>query len=312
MIQSAETQPLIRDTTSVAPHRRFAYFCEAICSTFVGIQPERSNNRQFDARFSAHDLGVGQLASIHAPGHRAARDGAMLRRTPDDSVFLNFLPDAAFDCQIGDATHHVPAGTPRVIDNAAAFALHFAPNDRLRLYSLRLPRDRLPPKRKIDALNRQLAHGPGGQFLAAQFRLAALACDSGDSAAIRATGHALVALLEALETGADAPVADVALMKLWAAQHLSDPALGAVMIAGHFRVSPRTVQDRFRRDGTSVGRWVQDRRLRAAWDALRDPAQRFRPVARIALECGFASVAHFNRAFRARFDMAPSQARHLF
>jgi AraC-like DNA-binding protein len=50
-------------------------------------------------------------------------------------------------------------------------------------------------------------------------------------------------------------------------------------------------------------------RLQAAARMLEDPARGAAPILAIALDCGFASVGPFNRAFRARFGMAPGEYR---
>jgi AraC-like DNA-binding protein len=50
-------------------------------------------------------------------------------------------------------------------------------------------------------------------------------------------------------------------------------------------------------------------RLREAAARLRDPAVARRPVLTIALEAGYGSIGPFNRAFRARFGVTPSEYR---
>jgi AraC-like DNA-binding protein len=44
---------------------------------------------------------------------------------------------------------------------------------------------------------------------------------------------------------------------------------------------------------------------------LADPAERHLPVLTIALDCGYGSIGPFNRAFKARFGVTPSQFREL-
>lgn len=50
-------------------------------------------------------------------------------------------------------------------------------------------------------------------------------------------------------------------------------------------------------------------RLEAAAKALADPAQRHLPVLTIALDLGWGSIGPFNRAFRARYGMTPTEYR---
>jgi len=57
--------------------------------------------------------------------------------------------------------------------------------------------------------------------------------------------------------------------------------------------------------------FLHDYRLREAAARLRDPAEAHLPVLTIALDCGYGSIGPFNRAFKARFGVTPSQFRNL-
>ena len=59
----------------------------------------------------------------------------------------------------------------------------------------------------------------------------------------------------------------------------------------------------------SFSAFVCGYRLQAAARLLEDPARAATPILSIALDCGFASVGPFNRAFRARFGVAPRDYR---
>jgi AraC-like DNA-binding protein len=50
--------------------------------------------------------------------------------------------------------------------------------------------------------------------------------------------------------------------------------------------------------------------LDACSKALRDPLQQTRSISEIAYSSGFNDLSHFNKTFRARFGMPPSQWRH--
>lgn len=55
--------------------------------------------------------------------------------------------------------------------------------------------------------------------------------------------------------------------------------------------------------------FLHSHRLREASARLRDPDARRVPVLRIALEAGYGSIGPFNRAFRARFGVTPTEYR---
>jgi len=85
--------------------------------------------------------------------------------------------------------------------------------------------------------------------------------------------------------------------------------LSADMIATRQKVSPRYVQKLFESEGLSFSEFVLERRLERAWQLLRRPAALSRTISSIAFEVGFGDLSYFNRTFRRRFGMSPSQSR---
>jgi AraC-like DNA-binding protein len=60
-----------------------------------------------------------------------------------------------------------------------------------------------------------------------------------------------------------------------------------------------------------VVHYVQQRRLLQAFHTLVNPASRRLRVSEVAARVGFASNAHFSRAFRLAFGVSPSDARAM-
>lgn len=88
--------------------------------------------------------------------------------------------------------------------------------------------------------------------------------------------------------------------------HLANP-LVVPALAAELGVSRVRLARLFADDG-GVARYVRRRRLARARDRLADPDET-RPIACVVAECGFASAAHFSRAFRAAFGQTPREAR---
>lgn len=79
-------------------------------------------------------------------------------------------------------------------------------------------------------------------------------------------------------------------------------------VGAHLGVSRRTLYRLF--DGKhGVAGYIQQRRLDRAFSAIAQHAPPAASLAEIAYAHGFQSEAHFSRAFRARFDMRPGEAR---
>jgi AraC-like DNA-binding protein len=89
----------------------------------------------------------------------------------------------------------------------------------------------------------------------------------------------------------------------------SDPNLNAITVAEMLGVTPRYVHLLLEETGKSFTHHVLERRLERAAALLRDPRWRYRKIADIAAEAGFADLSYFNRTFRRRFGATPSAMR---
>ncbi|HDZ08629.1 AraC family transcriptional regulator [Pseudohongiella sp.] len=87
--------------------------------------------------------------------------------------------------------------------------------------------------------------------------------------------------------------------------HISLDALCA-----HLKCSPATLSRVFQ-PHHGVRSYIQEQRLRSAARRLASQRDAHLRIVDIACESGFTSDAHFSRAFRRRFGLTPSDARHL-
>jgi AraC family transcriptional activator of tynA and feaB len=92
-------------------------------------------------------------------------------------------------------------------------------------------------------------------------------------------------------------------------RNLHDPALSPDFVAAQFGISTRTLHLRFEKLEQTFGRWLLDARLDASSDALRNPRQHACSISKIAYTCGFNDLSHFNKSFRTRFGVSPSEWR---
>jgi len=93
--------------------------------------------------------------------------------------------------------------------------------------------------------------------------------------------------------------------------HFMEHEMTPERIAKANSISIRYLHSLFRQSGTTVQRWVWERRLRAARKDLLDPSLAQKRISDIAFQRGFTDTAHFSRSFRNRFGISPSKLRHL-
>lgn len=85
--------------------------------------------------------------------------------------------------------------------------------------------------------------------------------------------------------------------------------VSAEALARRHGVSSRYVRRLFEREQTSLSRFVLSRRLMAVHRMLGSPQHAHLTISSLAYEAGFGDLSTFNRAFRARFGVTPSDIR---
>lgn len=74
-------------------------------------------------------------------------------------------------------------------------------------------------------------------------------------------------------------------------------------------ISPQYLRSLFYKEGGSFTDFVRCERLERARTMLSDPDRARLRISEIAYACGFGDLSHFNKCFRQRFAMSPSEAR---
>jgi AraC-like DNA-binding protein len=91
--------------------------------------------------------------------------------------------------------------------------------------------------------------------------------------------------------------------------NLGNPRLSVGTVAAYQGVSPRYVQMLFEAEGLSFSEFVLEQRLIRAQRMLINPGFASQSIHTIALQIGFGDLSYFNRTFRRRFGMTPSEMR---
>jgi AraC-like DNA-binding protein len=92
---------------------------------------------------------------------------------------------------------------------------------------------------------------------------------------------------------------------------IRDATLQLDQLAAQQGISTRYVQMLFEEQGTTFSDYVLERRLDAARHMLTGPRHASWSIAAIAFEAGFNDLSHFNRRFKRRYLMTPSDLRAL-
>jgi len=91
--------------------------------------------------------------------------------------------------------------------------------------------------------------------------------------------------------------------------NLKNSELGTEMIMKQFRVSRAHLYRAFEADG-GIAKIIRNKRIDFAYTELMNPQISAQSINQLSYQCGFSNIGQFLRAFRARFDMTPTEAKN--
>jgi AraC-like DNA-binding protein len=92
-------------------------------------------------------------------------------------------------------------------------------------------------------------------------------------------------------------------------KNLKDGDVSAAALALRQRVSSRYIHKLFEGEGVTLSQFVLSQRLERVHRMLADPRYVHRTIGALAFDVGFRDLSHFNREFRRRFGVTPSDVR---
>jgi AraC-like DNA-binding protein len=109
--------------------------------------------------------------------------------------------------------------------------------------------------------------------------------------------------------GRGVQVARLRAVKADIVRNLGTAEVTADALAARHSVSPRYIRKLFEAENTSLSRFVRDQRLTRVHRLLTDSRHAHRTISELAFAVGCGDLATFNRDFRRRFGMTPSEVR---
>jgi AraC-like DNA-binding protein len=233
----------------------------------------------------------------------------------DEYLFVKIVTHGTISITQHGETVSMPAGTVVLVDPAWSFEEHFT--DPAALTVMWMPRVALRARGYSHALHRPLVpdiHRPDVAVVRDFLLFAAGRRLAPGEALRRQLGEQCLDLVDVFlqdpqgRTLARGPEATLLRAKRIIARNIGDPTLSISRVAAELNVSSNYLGRLFKRDGTSVMRYVGALRLERAARLLQGVCDRPMQIQEIAYQCGYVSLAHFSRAYKQRFGMSPRAA----
>lgn len=128
-----------------------------------------------------------------------------------------------------------------------------------------------------------------------------------DLAAMIMTGTPQLAA--ALDSRGARAAARLATIKAEIKSRIADSTLSITDVAGKLGITPRYIARLFEQEGVSFTAFVLEQRLSLVRNLLEDPSRVGLSISALALASGFGDISYFNKCFRRRYGMTPSDVR---
>jgi len=300
-------------TDTIKEGERFSFWREIVCQKVFNVSSENPP-KTFSGRMTARSVGPLRFAKCQTTGWEIARSRRDIARAPADhyTIYLQMRGQSLMN----------------QCEQSAAFQRNdMFISDGRRPFQASLSQDgframAVVPRTMVDwrapwLLHRPLTHfdATSPYFDLARRHLMHLVTDNvSDTQTRMLTDNLcnLLALVSAPEIAPNRlrPELQLEAILAFSRQNLHRCDLSPNLAAAHLGISVRTLHLRFTKLGRTYGSWLLETRLDACSKALKDRRQQIRSIAEIAYSHGFNDLSHFNKSFRTRFGMTPSECRH--
>jgi AraC-like DNA-binding protein len=325
MSMTTLTRPSGTTTLSTADVQRgcgFDYWADAVTSTFVPLECRSPQSAAFHGGMVNRSLGDFQFTLIRAGAHRVARTRRMIALNDPGlmKVCLQLRGSGRINQDGREA--EILAGDLTMYDTSRPYVLSFDHNDddfETLVFMFPQATMGLPVDAMLGLTATRISGADGiGSLVSPFFRGIAEAVAQDRLTFNGRLALNAVSLLETVyrerldqapENGEGAGVARLLMIQAWLDCRLADTALSPDVIATAHHISVRYLHRLFAADGTSVSRWIKERRLAGCRRELADPGLVRYSVGAIAARWGLHDPAAFSRSFRAAYGVSPREYR---
>lgn len=310
---TAETVPSsVLDAGLVGSHERFSLWREALAPTHEVLPPKDFEPSNFHGWARTRHLGQALLLESRATPQRLVRSPRSVRADQIDHYIVRLQTSGRWIGDVGGRTVTAEPGSVIVLDMARPTDARTTDIENI---NLMLPRDALDDLLPPFAMHGLVLHSGMAALLRSHLsELAALPklqVSDAQHIANATLGLVVACLAPSRDRVANArgaiQTAMLGEIRRYIDRHLHEPDLTPHRIAQALGLARSTLYVVCEPMG-GVAAFIQKRRLKRIHAILTDPRDR-RRIVEVAEQYGFASAAHFSRAFRHAYGYSPREAR---
>jgi AraC-like DNA-binding protein len=310
---------LVFSTDALPERDRFAIWREEILSRYPHCQITTQDQAGFRARIELQRIGSIDISRLSTTAAEFTRTRDLLR-DGDDTLMVALVERGTTHSKQREEYQTFVGGDAFILDSAYCNS-QFVSSD-LRSWILKIPRQKIAAllPRLTGFCAARLDRDRTARRLLFHYLDGSLEPDLNFSGSAGQLHEKHIVDLIALALGAEGEAARTierngmrAVRRAAILQEirtdLGDPNLAAQAVAARLGITPRYLRRLLEETGKSFSEHLLDKRLERAAALLRDPRRRDARIAAVAYECGFRDLSYFNRAFRRRYGLTPSDMR---
>jgi AraC-like DNA-binding protein len=306
-------------TTDLPAHERGEFWRSAISESFVPLDLTLARDDAFRGQIRSRPLGAMLVSDVTADAHRAERTRRLITRSETDFYKLS-MPLRGY-CLVMQDGREAPLtpGDLAVYDTSRPYTIAF--DDTCQMLVLMFPQRflRLRPDEmhQVTASRVSGRQGMGALVSPLLANLVTRMDEIGEDQSLRLADN-VVDLLATLfserlgKSGTPLVGSTQTLLlriKAFIETHLDDSDLTPDVVAAATHISTGYLHKLFRMEGSTVSRFIRERRLEHCRRDLVDPEQWTLPVSTVGAHWGFVDAAHFSRLFKATYGLSPREYR---
>ena len=307
-------------TEDVTEKERLEYWIDMICCEFVQLDCSTDQKRNFRAELRGCELDNIRVSEVGADPQHVTRSKKQIAKSTEREFLLSLqLEDTGIVNQDGRIAQLHP-GDFALYDSTRPYHLHF---DRpFRQIVLQIPYDslaeqflmpenitarRVSAQTAVGALTSQFIQSVAGRLdvLSHQERgainqhiIELIALSMGSMSSLRELDGQSIARTAMLER-----------IKQYIEINIRHPQLTPALVAKHHHISERYQRMLFASTGTTISRYILNKRLALCREALENSALSDYSITQLAFSYGFNDAAHFSHKFKEHYGFSPKEYR---
>lgn len=308
-------------TRNVSTRESFDYWTDLVCDEFIQLDCSRGKTgEKFKGKIQGCRMGDLQVSLVDSDPQHVARSKRHISRATESEFLLSLQLEGSGVVSQDGRSADLMLGDFALYDSTRLYRLHFVnPFRQLVLqfpYTL-LARFFLHPE-KITARPISAQTGIGGltsKFIrSAASQLESLSIQDREMLAehiveLVAVSMGSASSLRKLDGQSISRTRLLNCIKQYIAINISDPQLSPSLVARHHRISERYQRMLFSSSGTTISRYILERRLKLCKESLESDKLRHYNISQLAFHYGFNDAAYFSRQFKKRYGVSPKKYR---